>query len=90
MRLWRPYWPQTASKFEVRFHIRADKICFCGCQICKTRNISSKLGKFPFHCRITRLCGVNFIKITVASKNYHSGIRTAVYVVKYLCTNAIF
>ena len=63
----RPYWPQTASKFEVRLQMRAGRFCHL-LEKCELRfiwtffiifeNISGKPAKFPFYRRITYLCRV--------------------------------
>ena len=63
----RPYWPQTASGFEVRFQIRVCHFCllpekcefrFIGKFFTFFKNVPWKSTKFPFHRRITRLCSL--------------------------------
>ena len=68
----RPYWPQTASGFEVKFQIRVCHFCHLPekCNYCFIEalfivfeNIPVKPTKFPFQCRITRLCSVYIAKM---------------------------
>ena len=68
MSLLRPYWPQTASEFEVRFQIRVGQICQISLkpaytlwkrpQLKKSYRFS-KPTKLPFRYHITRLCDVH-------------------------------
>ena len=69
----RPYWPQIASDFIVRFQIRVSKFCLLPqkCEYCFIgiffiifENIPKKPTKFPFHSRITRFCSVDTAKMT--------------------------
>ena len=84
----RPYWPQTASKFEVRFQMRAGRfchllekyeLCFTGNFFIIFENISEKPIKFRFHCRIAHLCSVYTANMAAIQKILHLGNRALYY-----------